>query len=308
MRFSAIMLMCAAAFLGCDADTKDLEWSHVADSIRVLSVAATSDVTWIGTDGGLIRLDAFRKMLYTPSNSPLTGLAVTALAVDANGTVWIANGADGTWTYDGSQWTRMTTDSGLPGNRIVDFDTGPSGLWMAATNAIACYQAGQLSLRPPPHSGWLTFPFTAVTESLDGTIWIGTRGGGIIQIKDSVWTRFNVQNSPLQSNIVYEVDADPQGGVWIGEGGLTHYTDGGWETFNITNSNLPQNDVVAIAATSNDVWLGTLDDGLVRIANQQWYVYRKDNSILKSNRISSIVAVATDIFVGTSYGLVKIRR
>jgi ligand-binding sensor domain-containing protein len=123
-----------------------------------------------------------------------------------------------------------------------------------------------------------------------------------------VWTRFNVQNSPLQSNIIYEVEADPQGGIWIGEGGLTHYTDGRWETFNITNSKLPQNDVVAIAATSNDVWLGTLDDGLVRIASHQWYVYRNGNSILKSNRISSIAAVTTDIFVGTSYGLVKIGR
>jgi ligand-binding sensor domain-containing protein len=302
------MLMYSTAFLGCDGDTKDLEWSRVADSIRVLSVAATSDVTWIGTDGGLIRQDAFRKMLYTPSNSPLTGLAVTALVVDASGIVWIANGADGTWTYDGTQWTRMTTDSGLPGNRIVDFDTGPSGLWMTATNAIACYQAGRFLLRPPPNSGWLTFPFTAVAESLDGTVWIGTRGGGIIRIEDTVWTRFNVQNSPLQSNIIYEVEADPQGGIWIGEGGLTHYTDGRWETFNITNSKLPQNDVVAIAATSNDVWLGTLDDGLVRIASHQWYVYRNGNSILKSNRISSIAAVTTDIFVGTSYGLVKIGR
>jgi len=293
---------------GCGPAQEGPTWDILVDSVRVLSIAETPGIVWVGTDGGLIRLDQSGQSLLTPANSPLQNLAITKLATDDNGSLWIVNGNSGTWRVDVFGWTLMTGDSGLPNNRILDLDHGKAGLLIVSANEIAAYRDGHFTQYTPPSPSWLYSPFTAVTQDNEGTLWVGTSGGGLIQIRDSIWTRFTPSNSPLQSLTVYDIQPDGKTGIWIGEGGLTHYLNGIWLVDNITNSPLPQNDVVAIGVRdADDIWVGTLDAGTARIRNDKWDVFQTTNSPLPSNRISCIVLLARCVLLGTSFGVVRIR-
>ena len=53
-------------------------------------------------------------------------------------------------------------------------------------------------------------------------------GNGVLHFDGKVWRNYTVKDG-LIHNRVYNVEADPKGGVWIATlRGLSHYKDGKW--------------------------------------------------------------------------------
>ncbi|MEJ7710441.1 MAG: two-component regulator propeller domain-containing protein [Pyrinomonadaceae bacterium] len=68
-------------------------------------------------------------------------------------------------------------------------------------------------------------------EGRDGSLWIGTLGGGLIRLKEGKFTSYTTQEGLLHDDVrtVYE---DQEGSLWIGTPvGLSRWKDGRWNTF-----------------------------------------------------------------------------
>ena len=106
---------------------------------------------------------------------------------------------------------------------------------------------------------------TAVVQTRDGYLWLGTFGG-LARFDGIKFTVFDVENAPgMKSNRILALHEDRAGSLWIGteRGGLTRYAGGTFTTYTIRDG-LPIDTVSSIFEDRRgDLWLAT-SAGLVR--------------------------------------------
>jgi len=297
--------------LGCGSSHDSPEWTIHYSGLNVLSIVETSSHRWVGSDDGLIQINKSNgdTVVYTPLNSPLTTYTIARMETDNNGIVWIANGSSGLLRYASNSWAEFPPDSGLPGNTIIDMKRTSIGLLLASGAGIATYDNLTFSIIQPPTPGFYGASITSIGQTSNGDIWIGTWGGGLIQVAGTIWKKWTPSNSPIRTLFIFGIRPSPDGSVWIGEGGgLAHYDSGNWEQYNSLNSELPQNDVTAIAVRNpNEIWIGMYEGGLAIFDHGHWTSYRPTNSDLPSDRVNDIFQSSNrDFWIGTPLGLVHI--
>jgi sugar lactone lactonase YvrE len=255
--------------------------------------------------------------VYNTANSGLSYNGVTAIAIDAQGTIWIGTGlwyahaGGGLAKFDGQSWTVYnTSNSDLPSNDHTDLSIDPQGnVWSATENGYTRFDGENWSVYKthtgmPGNRGGGAPAFDA-----EGNAWIGTSGGGLVKFDGINWTVYNTGNSGLPSNHIYSIPAfDAQGNLWIATwgGGLTKFDGANWTVYNMGNSGLPHNkaDAFAIDAQWN-LWIGT-NNGLAKFDGANWTVYNKANSGLPNDFIWDIaVGAQANIWVATNGGLAK---
>lgn len=117
-----------------------------AADVRALADDARGNI-WIGTDGGGLHRwnpaahsgGAFHVAEGLPSEQ------VSALVVDRQGDLWVGTDGGGLARYDGSKWTRYSTDEGLTGNSIgylLEDDAG--NLWIGSNGGLMRVAKGEL--------------------------------------------------------------------------------------------------------------------------------------------------------------------
>jgi signal transduction histidine kinase/ligand-binding sensor domain-containing protein len=107
---------------------------------------------------------------------------------------------------------------------------------------------------------------TAVVQTPDGYLWVGTYGG-LVRFDGVHFTIFNSANSPgLQSDRVTSLYEDAQGALWIGHerGDLTRYYNNTFEPLAVHEAGVRRK-IPAINADANgDIWMLNEEGTLVR--------------------------------------------
>jgi ligand-binding sensor domain-containing protein/signal transduction histidine kinase len=131
---------------------------------------------------------------------------------------------------------------------------------------VATYKSGLFRFRPP--EGWqhLTIESGLTTLSLrslycdpEGTVWVGTDGGGLLRIKPRLW-KMITRREGLGIDAVHSVCQDSQGRIWFG-GGTTkpYWLDQGVVAVAIPSPlSDPMEGVWAVLASRGGAtWIGT---------------------------------------------------
>jgi len=120
---------------------------------------------------------------------------------------------------------------------------------------------------------------TALTQTEDGYIWVGTRAG-LSRFDGVRFKTFTRQNSPLSNDRITCLYEDASKVLWIGTdgGGLYSCQKGLWQNFT-TNDGLSNPHVRTIIGDWNgDLWVGT-DYGLDRISRDGIHVYTDEDGL-----------------------------
>ena len=145
--------------------------------------------------------------------------------IKRQGTMWVGTGGSGVSWLNGNEWTRVLLD---PEN----------------------YDANYVN---------------AMTVDTANNLWVGSNYGlrKFAPGNNSTFTLYGTGNSPLPSDYIVALMADPSGGIWIGTagGGLVRYNGTSWTTYNQGNTGMPGTNVNGIARRPSD--------GLIAIANYQ---------------------------------------
>ena len=114
-------------------------------------------------------------------------------------------------------------------------------------------------------SGLPVQPVRAITEDVQGRLWVGTFGGGLARLETNRWTCFTRQNG-LVHNSIYTLYSGADGSLWVGtQGGLGRWRAGQFTSYT-SQHGLPDNRVVQILEDGRGfLWLGTRD-GLCRVS------------------------------------------
>ena len=273
-------------FLGTDAGLMELDPETGRDgfSVRVLPQPATTsaasgpnveavlvdgDVLWYGCGRQLCRKDASgTRILGTESGLPDTALMV--IRKDGLGNIWVRTKTVGVFELPAGQTQFRRPDAfvkgavvGIPGvdanGRILL--PSPDGLMISDGKTWQKIDRS-LGLRGAVYS---------VFEDRQHSLWIGLAGRGLAQWRGYLeWKSYSTA-SGLASDIVYEIQPQADGTIWVGtEGGLLRgvRSDAGIRWTKVTGlDRFPVHGVRAapgVEGQNPDLWIGTEAHGAGR--------------------------------------------
>jgi signal transduction histidine kinase len=111
--------------------------------------------------------------------------------------------------------------------------------------------------------------FTALVQQPDGTLWIGSYGGGWGRVKNGVGTVFGKREG-LRSELVRALCLDSQGILWIGTegGGLSCFKDGTLRSFGAEQGIEVDTILQILEDNDTNLWLGTYH-GIFQVSRRE---------------------------------------
>lgn len=139
----------------------------------------------------------------------------------------------------------------LEGEKIacVDFDSDGNA-WIGAGSSLVFYDGNRTK------NYEVGSEIRDVSVGLNGKIWIATKDRGLALFSDGKFTYYTMQNSGLPRDLIFAVEAAPDGSVWFSSsahmlGGLMHFDGKKFELFTPENSPINQNLILDLKADIN---------------------------------------------------------
>lgn len=181
--------------------------------------------------------------------------------------LWIADDV-GIWHWDRDVVTgRQPRPEGFRGDRVHIHEDASGLLW------LGCYTQGLVVLGPEGarwKATWVDgLPNTSVTcleEDREGNLWVGSNGGGLVQVQRRSFRVFSAKEG-LEQVVVNSMAELGDGSVLVGThgGGAQVLKNGRFGPPIRLDGKSPRKWVHALVADgTGGVWLGTVGDGLFR--------------------------------------------
>ncbi|MDC3959741.1 hybrid sensor histidine kinase/response regulator [Polyangium jinanense] len=214
-------------------------------------------VLWVGTQGGLYRVDEGERLRRVE-----LGPGFERVGVDA------------------------VREGRLP--------SGEPTLWVGTTGGLLHCEAGRCAPFATKADGLphptVTALLTTVGDGGRPELWVGTMEG-LAHYADGRWEQLTTKNSPLPAGFVRTLGETVSGTgkrtLWIGTfgGGLARLHDGTWAVSNKARGALPDDYVMALAPSGGAhgaqvLWIGTNNGGLSRLRHEGWTAFTPRNSPL----------------------------
>src|SRR5665213_2010532 len=225
---------------------------------KVQAITQTRDgYLWVGTAGGLVRFDGIAFTRFDSRLVPqIKDASISALLVDASGTLWIGAEGEGLMRVEQGKISRFTKTNGLAGNnpRVI-YQSRDQSIWIGTSHGLSRFKNGEW-VNYTKKQGLLSDVIRALYEDRTGYLWIGT-GNGLNRWKDGVMESFAETNG-LPNNSIRAIFQDKGGRLWIGsDKGMIWYNTGNFYDYS-TEHGLSDTFVSAILEDSaSNLWVGT---------------------------------------------------
>ena len=198
----------------------------------VNAVLKREDTLYIGTDNGLLALDADT---YASKDGDVTarfeGMRIRNLMEDADGNIWVS-------IYGGSGLAVISDDGnvtfynpdrdGLLGNRFRFTLALKNGDVLAfSSDGISILQGGGVSKTIGAEDGLVMPQILTAVEKADGTVLAGSDGDGIYIIKDGVVTGHIGEEDGLNALVVLRIVPCDGGYLYVTSKGIYYDEEGG---------------------------------------------------------------------------------
>jgi len=284
-------------FSGTKFTTYNTENGLPNDIINVVSGDGKNGV-WVGTNDGLSHFDGQKFVNYTVKDGLPSNIIFDVLT-DQNGKVWVAT-ANGVSVYIDQQFINYSSGvAGFNSNIVyciaqlskeeLAFGTY-DGLSILKDNKFINYNST---------NGLPNDRVESLLKDADGSLWIGTYGGGIAKKTGDAFEIIQLGEN-VNSKIITCLLNDREGNFWVGTWmGIYKYDNNRFVTYNAEDG-LPSNNILSVYYDSNgsQVLLGTLAGGLNIIKNGKVL-----STTLSSNSVWSIEKESnTSVWLGTTNG------
>lgn len=276
--------------------------------------AATKDLAELGRP-------ALR--IYTDQDG-LPQNAITALAFDANGFLWVGT-KDGAAYYNGRRWNAVRFPPNF-GSTLVQamLASSDGSLWFGTIGGgIARFSGSTWSVHTAENSALPSNEVLSLLETRSdagGMVITAGTASGIGVYEHGTWTRLPAIPGVPGRNIIKSLhetrDASGKRVLWAGSeaSGLSRLSDGVWKTWDIDNSNLTDNRVLQFAETSlldgrPSLVAATFGGGIIRYSNEDWEHFpgaaNIDEQFVLCLRETRNVDGSATLWAGTYRGLAR---
>lgn len=221
---------------------------------------------WFGTYGGGVDLLPSEKFVHYTVQQGLLSNMVTSFAELDDRSIWIGTYGGGVSRINNGSVVNYTTTQGLVDNRVYTiFRDTDNSLMIGTRNGISRYRSGTMST--DPISDLLPDPkVRSIQKSENGDYWIGTYGGGLVQIRNNRVVKIWDTSTGFTDDIIMKVLLREDGSIWAATyGGINIIeSDGSISVITVENG-LLQNSILTILEDNDGrIWAGAFA-GLSRI-------------------------------------------
>jgi ligand-binding sensor domain-containing protein/signal transduction histidine kinase len=242
------------------------------------------------------------------SGRELPGTRVQSFLEDSHGTLWVGTdqGLVALPSARIADNRRLESLAALGTNSILTmFEDREHNLWVG-TDTTGLHVLQQRKFRTLP--SLLGNPITAITQTADGVVWLGSKDDGLFRYEDGQTRHFSTKDG-LLSDVILTLAADRDGSLWIGTpDGLNHLHGQKIESYTSADG-LPDDFIRSLFADHDGtLWIGTRR-GLAHRRHRQFTLLSRANGF-KSDLIGAMLrshSHSNDLWVGTLDGLVRIR-
>jgi diguanylate cyclase (GGDEF)-like protein len=229
------------------------------------SVLVEPDGTiWVGTFAGLTRMArSFDDAAFVAAE--ISATTVWTLLRDRQGTLWagtsrgLARRVDGRWTFL-PPW-------GTPATQVVDtlYEDRRGNLWIGTAGGLGMMAALD-PVRVVAVASLEGAEITGIAEDGGGALWIGSRGAGLLRLRDG---KLETLRTAAELPVVTSVRRGQAGDMWVGTfgHGLLHYSAGQWHRFHEGNGLADDTVRQVQEGPLGNVWICS-GAGISRIARQ----------------------------------------
>lgn len=307
-----------------------LQEGLVQSQVRCIHQDAAGFI-WAGTLGGLSRFDGrqfvnFDRNDGLPDNqiNCITSMPDGTLLAGLNGYLVALNGLglrafplpegfstssvnDARVKPDGkSAW--LATDNGLlewTGDEVVrsnlsalsevhlrSFCTLANGTFLIVGRSAVYTTDGQVYWRPQNDA----ITLLDGVQAADGSVWLATKGEGIVQVDVNGLRGQLSEESGLPSSTMVCLAADQRGDVWAGSRfGFAHIAGGRVQSFAARNGLQSEDIRDVLIDREGNAWLASYGSGLLRFTGEAFAAFTKEDG-LSSNAIMTIAEDAQGTF------------
>lgn len=151
-----------------------------------------------------------------------------------------------------------TTEDGLPTNTVQAIQQTPDGyMWLGTPAGLVRFDGQSFKIYDQEDLKSPSSDVISLFVDSEGTLWIGTNGGGVVEFTENRFTNLNASQG-LASNVVWSITEDHENSIWFAtDNGLTRYRDGSFKVFTVENG-LADNYIWSVFEDSNhDLWIGS---------------------------------------------------
>lgn len=203
------------------------------------------------------------------------------------------------------------TEQGLPQSSVNGITQSPDGyLWLATQEGIARFDGMRFTVYDRATTPEiLSNHVLAATSGPGGSVWFGTRGGGMLSARGGEFRAYG-QAEGLEGESVRTLLEGEDGVLWIGTDGrgLVKWKDGPIRVFT-TRDGLGSDDVRALADDGHGgLWVGTQGGGLSHLAGEQVRTYDRRDGLAAESVVAVHVDRAGVVWIGTQGAGLYCRR
>ena len=289
-------------------------------------------VLWVGTGGGVARLDPGADRFVVEPGSPVASVNSFSSVTDREGrlVLWAGTYGRGLARRDPDGWTLLTARDGLSNEHITSLATTTSPtegtvIWAGTDGGglqrITRRRVEVLRVREGLPSDAVYSLHAMRPAGGPGILWVGTRNGGLAQLVEGTWRRLVIPvTAPAVPVNALLKTRDPGGepALWVGTDtlGLFRFQGGRWTRFTRASGALPSDTVQCLlevpgAEGGSTLWVGTRNGGLARYRSGRWTVFSTRNGALPNDMVQALATTPRGdgghtLWVGTRQGMARL--
>ncbi len=275
---------------------------QIRNNMTLALLAARDGSLYAATNGGgLVHVDGRRVRSYGV-NDGLPSDAATSLYESGGGTIWIGTQKGlARRQSDGRIVTFATHDGSAPLFITTMTEDWSGQLWIGTMQGVATLKNGRLTRHDA--GGFPDAHILSIRVTRDGSIWIGTRGAGLVRYRSGQFRTYTAADG-LPSSNVSAIFEDSRGTLWIGtlDNGVGRFRDEKFD-FSADSTGIGQKAVTSfIEDREGNIWVGSAN-GLTRIAEGRVIPFTMAHGLF-AEKIRTVTEDATGtLWIGSGKGL-----
>ena len=250
--------------------------------------------------GGVVHVDGRRVRSFGVGQG-LPSDAVTALGESGSGAVWVGTQAGLARMQDGRITTVAGTGGASPMNVTALAEDWSGQLWIGTMHGLVTLKDGRLTRHD--NDGFPGAAILAIAATRDGSIWIGTRGAGLIRYRSGRFRTYTAADGLVSPNVtaLYE---DTRGTLWVGtfEHGVGRFRDDRFD-FATSSTGIGNSPVAGfLDDREGNLWIASAR-GLTRISEGRVVPFTAAQGLVNEKVRTVTADPSGNLWIGSTSGI-----
>jgi diguanylate cyclase (GGDEF)-like protein/PAS domain S-box-containing protein len=274
---------------------------QIRSTITHALLAARDGSLWAATNDGVVQMDGRGIRVYGTAEGLPSDTASTLLEA-GNGTLWVGTQRGLARRQSDGRFVTVPGTDGASALAVTSLTEDWSGqLWIGTLRGLVTLDQGRVVRHD--NDGFPAAPILALCITRDGSVWIGTRGSGLVRFRSGQFRTYTNADGLPSANVsaLYE---DAHGTLWVGtlDHGVGRFRD---EHFDFATDALGiGNKAVSAFREDRDgnLWIGSTN-GLTRVAEGRVITFGMAQRLL-ADKVRTVGAdPAGTLWIGTGKGV-----